>query len=315
MKRFSSPLIWLCLVCALALSALALADPSGIYGEYRAKLPPGRPAIAAVFTAAEHGVYPWSKPKAPPEPPADDPPAVKPPEDTPPAVEPPVPDQPDPPVDPAPTVPPEPVQPEPAPPEKPEFITVDKSYFDDALFLGDSHIEGFSLFAGVPNATYYFQRGLTVWSVLTKDFVDGPRGKQTLSQALADQQFGKIYVLLGINELGDDTAEVFAEQYGVVINVLRELQPDAVIYIQAIFHTTQEKSETSRFKNEIINERNEAIAQLADGEHVFFVDCNPLFDDETGALPPELTGDGVHIQAPYYARWRDYLCNYGLAGK
>ena len=22
--------------------------------------PPGRPAIAAVFTAAEHGVYPWS---------------------------------------------------------------------------------------------------------------------------------------------------------------------------------------------------------------------------------------------------------------
>lgn len=312
MKHFASPLIWLCLVCALVLSTLALSDPNGVYDEYRAKLPAGRPSIAAVFTAAEHGVYPWSKvktPDAPPAPPQDDAPETEPPVADDPTVEPPED------ADPMPDDQPEP-PPEPTPPEKLEFITVDKSYFDDALFLGDSHIEGFSLFAGVPNATYYFQRGLSVWSVLTKDFVEGPRGsKQTLAQALSDKQFGKIYILLGINELGDDTAEIFAEQYGVVINALRELQPDAVIYIHAIFHTTQEKSETSRFKNEIINERNDAIAQLADSIHVFYVDCNPLFDDETGALPEELTGDGVHIQAPYYARWRDYLLNFGLAGK
>lgn len=297
MKRFVSPLVWLCLISAVALNALALADPTGIYADYRGKLPQGRPPIAAVFTAAEDGLYPWSEPPAPPaekapaaEPPV--PPEIAPQEEAVPAAEPP-----------APSVAP------------PAFITVDPSYFDDALFLGNSFIEGFSLFAQVPDATYYFQRGLTVWTVLDKSFLTGPQGRQTLSQALAQQHFGKIYVQLGINELGDKTPEAFAAQYAVVVDALRAMQPDAVIYILAIFHTTQEKSEISRFKNETINECNAAIAQLADGTRVFFVDANPLFDDDTGALPAELSGDGVHLQAPYYVSWRDYLCRFGLAAQ
>lgn len=47
--------------------------------------------------------------------------------------------------------------------------------------------------------------------------------------------------MLGINEIGTGTADTFAEQYGKVINTIREKQPDAIIFIQSIMHVTKKK--------------------------------------------------------------------------
>ena len=131
-------------------------------------------------------------------------------------------------------------------------------------------------------------------------------------EALGTRQFGKVYILLGINEIGAYTAADWAAQYKSLLDLVREKQPDAVIFIQSIFHTTQKKSDSSYFKNEVINERNAAIAQLADGKTIFYLDLNPLFDDENGALRADYSGDGVHVRAPYYVQWRDHLYQFGV---
>ena len=47
------------------------------------------------------------------------------------------------------------------------------------------------------------------------------------------------------------------------------------------FHTTQEKSDTTFFKNSTIDARNAEIQKFADNETVFYIDCNPVFDDDT----------------------------------
>ena len=279
-SRIPSLLLPLCLVSAVALNLYPLLDPTGIYGEYLAALDGKTPPVAAMAAAAADGVYPWSQPKAP------DP-------------------------EPAPEPEPEP-QPEPAPePEEPAspFTTVDESYFDDALFIGDSHTDGFKDYAGLDNADYLCHNGLTVWSAVEK--AEFP-GRQTLSQALSGKRYGKIYLMLGINELGTGTAETWAAQYKVLLDEVRELQPDAIIFLQAIFHTTQEKSDTTFYKNSTIDERNEALQKLADNKDVFYIDCNPVFDDDTGALTAEYSGDGVHVKAPYYTMWRDYLYRFGV---
>ena len=203
-------------------------------------------------------------------------------------------------------------EPEPEPePEEPAspFTTVDASYFDDALFIGDSHTDGFKDYAGLPNADYLCHNGLTVWSAVEK--AEFP-GRQTLSQALRGKHYGKIYLMLGINELGAGTAESWAAQYKVLLDEVRELQPDAIIFLQAIFHTTQEKSDATFFKNSTIDARNAELQKLADNETVFYIDCNPVFDDSTGALTAEYSGDGVHVKAPYYVMWRDYLFQFGV---
>ena len=199
-------------------------------------------------------------------------------------------------------------EPEPEAPDSP-FTTVDASYFDDALFIGDSHTDGFKDYAGLPNADYLCHNGLTVWSAVEK--AEFP-GKQTLAQALSGKHYGKIYLMLGINELGTGTAESWAAQYKVLLDEVRELQPDAIIFLQAIFHTTQEKSDATFFKNSTIDARNAELQKLADNETVFYIDCNPVFDDSTGALTPEYSGDGVHVKAAYYSMWRDYLFQFGV---
>jgi len=117
--------------------------------------------------------------------------------------------------------------------------------------------------------------------------------------------------MLGINELSKDAGK-FAERYQKVISEIRALQPNATIYVQSIFHTTPNKSANSNFKNDIIDLNNQALAGLADNKTVFFVDVNPPFDDGTGALRADYSGDGVHLKAARYKDWRDYLLNFGV---
>lgn len=142
----------------------------------------------------------------------------------------------------------------------------------------------------------------------SQNLEDVPTEKVTIEEALSRQEFGKVYIMLGLNELGSGTVETFCKSYGEVVNRIRELQPDATIYIQGIMHVTSEKSDHDKiFKNSIINERNEGLKGLADNQHVFYIDMNEATDDENGNLASELSFDNIHLKAKSYALWYDYL--------
>ncbi|MCR5655873.1 MAG: hypothetical protein K6G06_00295 [Butyrivibrio sp.] len=144
-------------------------------------------------------------------------------------------------------------------------------------------------------------------------YADLPKEKVTIEEALTRKQFGKIYMMLGINELGSGTPETFRDKYGEVIGRIRELQPDAIIYIQGIMHVTSKKSNSDKvFKNETINQRNDALRELADWEHIFYIDMNEATDDENGALSQDLSFDDVHLKAKSYSLWYDYLKNHAF---
>ena len=194
-----------------------------------------------------------------------------------------------------------------------ESEPVDDSYFDDVAFVGDSRTDGFRLYSGLERGTYFCVTGETVASATDMENWKTEDGRKiSLADAVAAADCGKIYLMLGINELGAGTPESWAAQYKVLLDEVRELQPDAIIFLQAIFHTTQEKSDTTFFKNSTIDARNAEIQKFADNETVFYIDCNPVFDDDTGALTAEYSGDGVHVKAPYYVMWRDYFFQFGV---
>lgn len=189
MSHFS-PLLWLCAVSAAALNSFTALDPTGAYEQYLDALGENTPAIAAFFDAAESGVFPWTIPGVSEPIPSPVPDLLpQPPE----VVDPVIPDEPE-----------EPVS---------QFTTVDASYFDDALFLGDSHTDGFHDYAGLGNATYFTKNGLTVKDAVEKSFIELDGKKVTLAEALGTRQFGKVYILLGINEIGAYTAADWAAQY------------------------------------------------------------------------------------------------------
>ena len=60
-------------------------------------------------------------------------------------------------------------EPTPTPEPTPlQFTTVDASYFDDALFIGDSRTVGIAEYGSLKNATYFADVGLNVYVAQTK---------------------------------------------------------------------------------------------------------------------------------------------------
>lgn len=195
------------------------------------------------------------------------------------------------------------------------YESVDGSYFDDAAFIGDSRTVGISDYAGIDNADFYCESSMTIFKVLEDKGVTYQKtGKKVdLKKVLAEKKYGKIYLMLGINELGYGNTQMYFEKYKSTLESIRGWQPDAIVYIMANLHISEEKNNMdTEFNNVNINDKNAAIASLADGETVFYLDCNPVFTDENGFLKADLTFDGVHLYAQHYDVWREFLMEHAV---
>lgn len=94
----------------------------------------------------------------------------------------------------------------------------------------------------------------------------------SVKDILTENQFAKIYLMVGINECGTGTPETFYERYREVVNDIRKLQPNALIFIQANLFVTQSKSdESDSINNENIAARNALIATLANQKDIFIL--------------------------------------------
>lgn len=194
-----------------------------------------------------------------------------------------------------------------------DFTTVDQSYFDDAVFIGDSRTVGLHDYSGWDNATYYASIGLTVYDMFGTPIVQDDGSEITVEQALKEYSFGKVYLMIGINEMGTGTVDSFMEAYQKAVSHLQELQPNAIIFVEGIMYVKQEKSESDPiFNNPNIKERNDRIAKLADNRNIFYIDVNEVVTDETGNLNPAYTYDEVHLLGKYYSVWTDFLLKHGI---
>lgn len=192
---------------------------------------------------------------------------------------------------------------EPEPEQEP--LTVEE-LFSTTLFIGDSRTVGLSEYAGLP-ATFFADVGMTVYSAFDKEVSVAGVGKVTLSALLSQQKFDRIHLMLGINELGYDM-DATVKQYASVLKQIGVLQPDATIYLGANLHVDAARSQSDAiFNNARINQFNQQVAAMADGKDVIYLDVNPLFDDESGCLRSDLTGDGTHVYGSSYVTWGQWL--------
>ena len=186
------------------------------------------------------------------------------------------------------------------------------SYFDDALFIGDSRTVGLREYGNLGNAEVIADSGMNVYKIFEKEFVTVSGEEKTLEAMLEERQFGKIYVMLGINELGYEYDRT-VERYAGLLETLEEKQPDAVLFLQANLHITGKKSETSPvYTNENLNRFNAAVERMADGRRRFYLDVNELFDDEEGNLSEDYTADNAHVLGKYYKDWVNWLLEHAV---
>jgi len=198
------------------------------------------------------------------------------------------------------------------------YEKVKDKYFKDALFIGDSRIEGLKIYSELADdAEFYCKEGTTIYRLLVDKMatieVDGEEKDVTIIKALKKKTFGKIYIMVGINELGYRTTADFAEKYADVVDKIRRLQPEAVIYVCGIMNVTESYSDSrDTVNNENINAKNVEIAKLADGMNVFYLDVNPDLSDKNYNIKEKYSWDGVHLKAEYYKLWVKFLKNHAV---
>lgn len=182
------------------------------------------------------------------------------------------------------------------------------SYFDDAAFIGDSRTQGLQLYTGLPNATFYAAQGLMVDTFFNKKLVKSGGGKITIPDAMQNETFKKVYIMLGVNELGWAYEKVFIQKYGEVVDKVKALQPDAKVYVQSILPVTKAKSDGDAvYNNTKISRYNELIEQMCREKGVTYLRVADAVGLDNGALPAGSATDGVHLNREYCYKWLDYL--------
>lgn len=193
----------------------------------------------------------------------------------------------------------------------PETAAVEKDYFADAAFVGDSRTDGFMLYSGIGCGENLTSNGLSIFKLETKKALKIDGEKYTLLEALGQKQYGKVYLCLGVNELGVYNDEGFYQAYLSAIDAIRACQPGAIIYIQGLIPLNEEDVAASNgseyLKNGHLRVYNELMFQAAQEKQVVFLDLYTAFADENGSLPAGASRDGVHLKKEYCQQWLAYL--------
>lgn len=188
-----------------------------------------------------------------------------------------------------------------------QFTVAPEGYFDDALLIGDSRMVGIQMMQTLDGATFFTTVGLSLRGAMSTAADVNGVGSTTLPSLLQSRQFGKVYVMLGINDIGGDI-ESLKQVYSELIGSIREAQPSAIIYIMSNLHVSAtQDSRGTAVNNTNLNNLNGYTETLADGENIFYLECNDVFDDENGTLTSSVTSDGIHPDAASYKKWGEWI--------
>lgn len=192
---------------------------------------------------------------------------------------------------------------------------VDMSYFSDALFIGDSRTEGLQLYSGIEGATFFCYKGISIFDVMASNpkavvTLDGKKYSVVGALEHTAGQFGKVYISLGVNELGYYNDQGYHDKFCALVDEVRRTQPDAVIYLQNVVPVNPElcaKNWPSYVNNNKVGTYNDILEQVAEEKDVVLLDLHSALGTSDGILAKENTVDGVHFTKAWYQEWLKYL--------
>ena len=188
----------------------------------------------------------------------------------------------------------------------------DDSFFENAVFLGDSRTEGLELFGRLKYGTFYWARGINVFKATNKEYkfitIDGE--DYSVVEALEKNSFDAVYIMIGVNELGV-AVESYESGLSRLIDTVLDTQPDAVVYLQLMpplnYAMCEEHGLAYYINNDNLRNFNEAIRRVATEKKVVLLNTAEVYTGEDGQLPEELSSDGCHFALSAYTLWADYL--------
>lgn len=193
----------------------------------------------------------------------------------------------------------------------PESDKQDVSFLDDAVFIGDSRVEGFIQNNSLANVKAFTHKGLNVNMVMLEPIVNLDGKMLSIMDAMRNTNFSKVYLMMGINEMGWVYSDIFFQKYGQIIDEIKAINPDADIYIQSILPVSNEVSSTHEYiNNDKIIEFNQQLQQLVLEKQVYYLNIYEVMAQDDHSLPVDAAFDGIHLKKEYCEKWLDYLLSH-----
>ncbi len=112
-----------------------------------------------------------------------------------------------------------------------------------------------------------------------------------------------VVLMIGTNNSGSDSAEGIADGIKLIVETVREKQPQAKILLLAVF-PRGEKVSPNPGRDKLI-QVNATIAKLDDGKSIHFLDIGSKFLQSDGSLTKDIMPDFLHLSEAGYQIWAD----------
>lgn len=199
---------------------------------------------------------------------------------------------------------------------------VDASYFDDAAFVGDSVSLKLSYYAAATgalgNAQFFTAGSLgaanSLWVVSDESVHPSYQGtKMLVEDCVAYSGASKVYIMLGMNDIGLYGIEDTITNYEELINRIKTKSPDVQIIVQSMTPMTATSPISGEdLNNDNIKIYNSRLSELCEKNGWNFVDVASVMYDADGiSLNPDFCSDpevmGLHFTEAGCAEWIEYL--------
>ena len=192
--------------------------------------------------------------------------------------------------------------------EVPASEDAGNAWFSDALIIGETRISGVELYGFAPGADLFYSGSMTTESAKEGSGYDRNENSTNLDSILAGKQYGKIYICLGLNEMGWYYVNEFEESLAGLVDMIKQAQPNADIYLQSVIPVTAGlASSHSYITLEKIASMNAMIQSVAITKNVFFLGLPTELVMEDGSLSGDyaapnglsLTQEGLNLWCTY----------------
>ncbi len=203
--------------------------------------------------------------------------------------------------------------------EIPACPAVAPSWFDDAVFVGDSVSSWLSYYdgdKGLGKATFLSATSLGIENALrdvtSKSVHPSYQGtKMKIEEAVAKCGAKKVYVMLGMNDIGYGVERASGD-YVKLLSQIQQASPGVQIYVQSVTPMIQgSKRADNAFNNLTVGQFNAAMKAHCQQNKWYYLDIASVYDDGNGFLRKDICSDaatmGLHISYAATADWVNYL--------
>lgn len=164
---------------------------------------------------------------------------------------------------------------------------------NNLIFVGNSLVEGLRLYSESANQ-FYCKVGVSLEGL-----------KDNIYSQLQQSNCEIVIIEMGTNELGVYSEKDFIDSYLDLITLVRNKNPDSLIYCLSIPPVSENKSKSSEyFNNQNVQRYNEYIKEFCNRNNLKYIDNTAFFGD---VLNSNWTGDGIHLKGRIYKDWYSYI--------